>query len=255
MKDEDLINQFNSRIIDIYKTNSLIPLRGENDSYKLNGKPFMSRFRDLTANCSSNINPNFNYYQNIDDLLFNSDEIIYFTAHLFFYKPFINTPLKDAFFTEKGMVYPIFTNLPGKRYDMFVGICFEKIYNYWDRIGDLIASFFPNQFKGNVYFPITIKELDDKYTKSSNYIWLRNFVDNEYNQFNKQRINIVHYISKSTQQKWDQLDQVTDYEKSEALTNKILSYPEYFKEMNELCKIGFEKTLNLLKEIIKEKII
>ena len=253
MKDEDLINEINSKIIEIYKSNSLIPLRGEYDSYKLNGKPILTWYNEITRHCWCNFNAHFNYNKNIDELLYSSDEIIYFTAHLYFYKPYINTPLKDSYWTGKTTIYPVFSNLPGKRYDMFVGVCFEKVYNYWDRIGDLIASFYPNRFKGNIYFSKTIKKLESEYRGNKDYDWLRNFVDNEFTDFNQERIDVVHYISKSTQQKWNQLGHVTDYNKSKALTDKILSYPEYFKQMNEICKIGFEKTLNLLEEINKRE--
>ncbi len=254
MNRKELIHELNSEIYEIYEENSLLPLRGLDDSYMLNGKQLLMWYFDATKHCSSKINEHFNYFNNIDDLLFCSDEIIYFTAHLFLYLPYINTPLKDSFELDNKTYYPVYENLAGRRYDMFVGVCFEKVYNYWDRIGDLIASFYPTRFKGNVYFSKTIKELECEYQGNPNYDWLKNFVDNEFTDFNQQRIDVVHYISKNTQQRWNQLWNFTDYEKSKVLTDKILFYADYFKQMNELCKIGFEKTLNLLEDInTKEK--
>src|SRR5690606_2310757 len=121
------------------------------------------------------------------------------------------------------------------------------------RIGDLNASYYPNRFKGNIYFSKTINALESDYKGNLDYDWLKKFVDNEFTDFNQERIDVVHYISKSTEQKWNQLEHVTDYDKSKAITDKILHYPEYFKQMNEFCKIGFEKTLNLLEEINKRE--
>jgi hypothetical protein len=136
---------------------------------------------------------------------------------------------------------------------MYIGVVFEKVYNYWDRIGDLIASYFPEKFKKNVYFSQTIKYLEKDYRGNSDYDWLLNFVNNEFKEFNTERINIVHYISKSTEQKWEQLGHITDYKKTKSLNDKRLSFTKYFKEMNDLTKIGFEKTLNLLEEINKRE--
>ena len=253
MNDKELIRSINDKIVSIYETEKLIPLRGENDSYELNGKQILMWFNEITRHCWCNFNSHFNYDKNIDDLLFTSDEIVYFTAHLYFYKPYINTPIKDAYYTGTTMIYPVFGNLEGKRYEMYIGVVFEKIYNYWDRIGDLIASYFPKKFKGNVYFSQTVKALENDYKGNFDYDWLLNFVNNEFSEFNKERINIVHYISKSTEQKWEQLGHITDYAKTKFLNDKRLSFPDYFKNMNELTKVGFEKTVNLLEEINKRE--
>ena len=249
MNDENLINEINTKIVSIYKNENLTPLRGLNDSYELSGKQILVWHGDVTRHVWNHYNGHFDYNQNIDDLLFSSDEIVYFTAHLYFYVPYINTPIKDAYLAGDKMIYPVFNNLPGKRYDMYLGVVFEKVYNYWDRIGDLIASFFPDVFRGNVFFPSTIKKLAIEFPDNPDLNWLLDFVENQYSDFNLQRIDVVHYVSKNTQQKWEQLGQVGDYEKSLELTTKILSFPEYFKEMNELCKLGFEKALNFLEKV------
>lgn len=253
MTDKDLIDVFNKKIQSIYKLHSLIPLRGENDSYILKEKPIIHWFTEVTRHSSCQFNGHFNYNTCLDDLLFSSDEIIYFTAHLFFYLPYINTPLKDAYASGDKIIYPVFPNLPGKRYNMYIGICFEKIYNFWDRIGDLIASYFPHKFKGNIYFAKVIKELRKDYEGNQDFDWLNSFVDKDYKIFNEERINIVHIISKDTAQTWQQLSHVTNYERTKKLHDKITSFPVYFKEMNYSCKLGFEKTLNLLGEINKRE--
>lgn len=251
MTDISFIEEFQKKIVLIYKNEKLIPLRGENDSYRINDRPILIWHGDVTRHCWCHFNAHFNFQQNIDELLFSSDEIVYFTAHLYFYRPYISTPLKDAYSTGKELIYPAFYNLPRKRYDMYLGIVFEKIYNYWDRIGDLIAAFFPNLFKGNIYFNSTIKGLKDKYEGNEDFDWLLNFVNNEYTKFNTQRIEIVHYISNNTSTKWQQLKQVGNYNESKIMTEKVLNFPDYFKDMNELAKTGFIKTMQFLEEVNK----
>ncbi|MFN8325751.1 MAG: Cthe_2314 family HEPN domain-containing protein [Flavobacteriaceae bacterium] len=253
MTQKEIIDNLNNEIADIIRVENLIPLAGKDLSFNLNGKQILSWHNEVTRHCSIFHNGHFSYLKNLDDIIFSSDEIVYFTAHLFLYAPYINTPLKDAYRSGEKMIYPVFTNLYGKRYDMYLGIVFEKVYNYWDRIGDLIASFFPELFSGNIFFPKTIKTLEIEYAGNENYDWLLNFLNNDFTKFNEQRIQIVHYFSKSTNQKWEQLNQVWDYEKSKQHTDQILSYPGYFKEMNEISKIGFEKTLLFLEEVNRRK--
>jgi len=257
MKTSELLKEINTTILKVYKKEDLIPLRGEKDNYLINGKKILKWYFDVTKHCECHYGfGKFNYFTNIDELLFTSDEIVYFTAHLYLYEPYVSTPIKNAYYAGhriEKMIYPVFTNMEGKRYDMFLGVVFEKVYNFWDRIGDLIASFFPNKIKGNIYFHKTLKLIEIDYKGNSNFDWLMNFAKKEYTQFNTERINIVHHISKSISYKNELLENVSDFEKTKKLSDKRLSYPKYFKSMNEKCKIGFEKTIQLLEEINKRE--
>lgn len=251
-----LIESIESKVISIYKKENLIPLRGENSSYKINGKKILIWHGDVVRKCCIANNEIFKAKKysprkNLDDLFFSSDEIIYFTAHLYFYRDFINNPLKDSINSSGRKLYPMLENLAGKRYDMYLGVVYEKLYNYWDRIGDMIASFFPMKFKGDVYFSRTINTLYKDYKDNPDMQWLKNFADTEYSNFNKERINIVHDISKNINQKWDVLKNVDSDQEAIDFQIKRESYPDYFKDMNEDCKIGFQKAMNFLEVIDK----
>lgn len=256
MTEIELLEQFDNRIRSIYHKESLYPLRGNQDSYELpNGKSVLSWHNEVTRHRNCHFRAEYyDYNSNVDDLLFISDEIVYFTGHLFLYKPYINTPMKDAYLAPSGTwIYPVFQNGAGKRYEMYINVCFEKLYNYWDRIGDLIASFFPSIFKGNIYFVNVLETLSKKYSGNPEFDWLYDFSKNEFKQFNELRIKTVHKIAVNTEHKWEQLGQITNKEKSEELTKKILSYPDYFKSMNSLCIEGFEKTLSFLEYVNKQE--
>ena len=254
MEELKFLEEFNNKIISIYIKENLHPLRGVGDSFELpNGKQILMWHSETTRHRNCHFSPDhFDYISNIDDLLFVSDEIVYFTAHLYLYRPYINTPMKDAYLTPNGTwIYPVFQNGPGKRYEMYINVCYEKLYNYWDRIGDLIASFFPSTFTGNIYFPRVIQNLKSKYSGNADLDWLINFAENDYKEFNEVRIKTVHKIAINTETKWQQLGHVTDEQKSRELTEKILSFPDYFKKMNELCVEGFIKTLSFLEFVNK----
>lgn len=133
---------------------------------------------------------------------------------------------------------------------MFVDIVSQKLYNYWDRIGDLIASFFPNKIKADaVYFNNSIDCVPSELQDNEDFKWLKNFRDNEYKELNQKRKQVVHYQTTHT-----------EYIKKNALTSdqeELLqtlqiereSLPEYYKNHANYALIGFEKTMNLLDKI------
>ncbi|MDR6516659.1 Cthe_2314 family HEPN domain-containing protein [Chryseobacterium camelliae] len=256
MEEIELLKDFNSRIIEIYKEQNLVSISGKDGKLNLpNGKPLLSWSNSITRhrNCSFET-AKINYQHLIDDLIFISDELVYFTAHLFLYRDYINDPLKDAVTTTDGQVfYPFYTNVAGKRYAMYLNVCYEKVYNYWDRIGDIIASFFPTDFTGNIYFLPVIRSLHATYAGNANFDWLYDFATTVFTDYNANRIKTVHTISHSTENKWKQLSQVGDEAKTRELSEKILGYPEEFKKMTDLCIEGVIRTLHFLEFVNKNK--
>ncbi|MBM2841747.1 MAG: hypothetical protein HW412_2275 [Bacteroidetes bacterium] len=110
------------------------------------------------------------------DQLFCSDELLYFTAHLFLYRPHINDPIRDSFEAGKQVIFPNFQNVQGKRYDMYADVVSQIAYNYWDRIGDLIASFILDRIdKERVYFVTAVNSIPSEFHTSPNFIWLKHF--------------------------------------------------------------------------------
>jgi hypothetical protein len=250
MERKELLWKFQETIIEIYNEFGINSLRGINAEYSLNGKQIIVWYHDVTRKSSCQNHEVFNYIKNFDDLLFCSDELLYFTAHLFLYKPFINDPLKDRFKFSGKMVYPNHQNMEAKRYNMFADITSQKAYNYWDRIGDLIASFFPKLIKPHqVFFSKAIEIIPAEFQKSENYLWLKRFKENEYVQLNKLRKQIVHYITSDTTYKHGHLNASKDIKEIIKLQNERELLPDFYKHHISLTLIGFDKTLSFLEEI------
>jgi hypothetical protein len=152
MDNYELIWSFQEKIVQIYKQQHLTPLRGENDDYKINGKEILTWFHDVTNPNALKYNLHNIYFDLQNDLLICSDEMIYFTAHLFLYGPYTNNPLQEGHIFGESEIFPNRQNLEAKRYNMFADIISQKTYNFWDRIGDLIASFFPDRIKAHKDF-------------------------------------------------------------------------------------------------------
>lgn len=250
MEHRDLIWEIQKTIIEIYYKHDLINLRGLNNDYQLNGKQILLWYSEVTRKCAVNYNGQFNYFKTLDDLFFCSDELLYFTAHLFLYRPYINNPIEDGFYVSERTVYPNYQNLEAKRYSMYADITSQKAYNYWDRIGDLIASFFPNKLKPHqIFFPSAIDCIPEQFHASSNYTWLKEFKEVGYQELNRIRKQIVHYTTSDTDYKYKHLDNSSDRQAMEILQAEREGLAEFYKRHIGFTLQGFEKTLYFLEEL------
>jgi hypothetical protein len=251
MDNRELILSFHRKIVEIYEEQYLIPLRGEKDDYKLRGKEILAWFHDVTNFNTLKYNLGMTYFDLINDLFYISDEMIYFTAHLFLYRPYINNPLNEGQMFGGREIFPNHQNLEAKRYNMFADIVSQKTYNFWDRIGDLIASFFPDRIKKNqVYFTTAIDCIPADFYSSDNFNWLNKFKNNDYVELNSIRKQIVHYTTTDTDYRKKHL-QVKSREEMENLQTEREGLPEYYKKQIQLTLEGFEKTIYLLEDFNK----
>jgi hypothetical protein len=249
MELHELIWEFQDKIIEVYNKEDLFPLRGRNDDYKINGREILTWYAEVTQKNASKYNLHSTYFDIQNDLFICSDELIYFTAHLFLYKPFINNPLFDSQVFNGKEIFPNYQNLEAKRYNMFADVVSQKAYNYWDRIGDLIASFFPEKLEAKqIYFPTSIEVIPKLFHKSQNYIWLNNFKNTEYKSLNKLRKQIVHYTTTDTDYRQKHLQIPMDKAAMILLQKEREELPGYYKNHINLTLAGFEKTMLLFEE-------
>lgn len=252
MNNNEIIWAYHGAIQDIYRLESLKCLRGENDSYMIKDKQILLWHSSVTRRCM--IKYEFDRSKNLDDLLLHSDEIMHFTAQLYLYKPYLNDPIKDAVITSVTPIYPNIQNFEAKRYYMYTDIVCEKLYSFWHRIGDLIASFFPNLIsKNRIYFTTAFDVIPKEYHDHESYIWLKYFRENEYKELNEKRREIVHYSSTNTQSLYSHLFDVGDKQEIEKWIQERGEITEFSKRHLYLSLDGVYHTLTLLEHI--EKII
>ena len=135
---------------------------------------------------------------------------------------------------------------------MFADIACEKIYNLWDRIGDLMASFFPTLIKRDkVYFTTALDVVPKKYKSLQAYAWLQNFRNTEYKYLNSKRKQVVHYTTTNTNDKYRHLFNSGNREEIEKWIRERNEIPDYFKNQINLTIEGFYYTFTLLEKIGK----
>jgi len=249
---EELLKNYQSEIFDIYKKNDLTSIRGLNLEYTLFGRELLPWYYDTLREISIK-NSKFNERQNKDDILFISDEILYFTAHVFMYRPFLNSPIDDRYNLNGKTIYPNFQNMYSKRYNMFSDVVFQQFFNYWDRIGAIIAAFYSREFKKkNIHFTSAIDTIDAKFHHLKSYHWLKNFRENDFRKLNASRKSIVHKTSLDTQAKNELLEINSEKEAVEKWVEKQDSFSEYFKTEINNTLLGLKYTLELAEEMTKE---
>ena len=160
------IENYEKAISEIYVKKNLKCLRGLDHSYKLNGENILVWYYDVTDKGRKKFGSEY-FNELLDDLFFISDEVIYFLAGMYLHKPYLNSPLIDSVRFYERMVYANRQNIHSKRYCAFYDVAIEKLYNYWDRLGDLLATYFKEDFKKGekIFFSNTIRFIPQKNPK------------------------------------------------------------------------------------------
>lgn len=252
MEKNELLWEFQREIVKIYEIEGLTNLRGLHNEYKINGKELLAWYLDVVHKNQIE-HPNFDYFKNLNDILFCSDELLYFTANLYLYRPFINNPIKDGFFSSGKMVYPNYQNMESSRYSMFADVAAQKVYNYWGRIAELINSFFPGILEPvRVNFAAVIDAIPAMYHINEHYLWLKEFKTVDYKKMNGIRRQIVHYTTLETSFNQAHLKSSDDKLEMGNLIENRDKWADFYKEHLNLSIIGFEKALLFLEYVSKE---
>ena len=243
-----IIDDYNIAISEVYRTRTLSSLESNNFSY-----------RDINIlTCPQNPDykeEKFIHFTNLWDLINCCNDLMYFTAQLFLYQNLINNPLKETTdLGDKKVLSRYHQNIYDHRYSIFVTCCFEKCYNYWDRIGDRLASYYPELLKiQQVDFARIIDRIDSLGIENENFQWLLNFKKNEYQQLNKHRLNSVHYCQYEANFRYLHTMNCTDIEYLKLLWKEKSEFPAYFKGHLELAVAGYYHMYKFLDSLHQEK--
>lgn len=245
---EQLLEKYNEEILIIYRKEKILDIE-PNNGLKIEGKNYLLFFTDIVNKPRSNkvkIN-SFNFF---DDLLKKTIDIKFLLANMYMHKPFLWNFLKHNYkYNNKNNFY-YYMSYNDTRYMTYCDLLFQTIYNYWDKIGDLLAMFFtPKLSNKNLYFGNVIKNIPTLYKVSENYVWLNEFRENDYLCLNKKRILTVHYNNYSSGFYEHWLKNISNEDEIEKLQKDINDLTDYFKDNLNKAITGFEKALKLIDEI------
>jgi hypothetical protein len=243
MVDIDKINkryrsflEFDKQVFDVYNEKGLRSI----DEVTENGEPLTSIYNRVID--KKNRLRTFNSVEYQLDISLISGEIKYFTGLLYYLRPYINIP------SNENNTY--FQNTCDKRYLEYASLAHQNVYNFWDRIGDLLYVFFETGLEeDNVYFTTVLKNIPDDYNKSKNYLELKKIYNKHLKKIFSRRQQIVHYKMLGTKHYLGLALTYSDNEEAEKLEKEKKEYPAYFKEHSEFTFKGFLSALYLIDEL------
>ncbi len=232
IEDLDILNSLFYRTGEIKKSEGILHLTER----ELDNKHPLTYYSEVTHNHERIHDcPLFLY----DDFFFISNDLVHFTTLLYLLRPFINDSSKE------GDTY--FQRWYDARYLSYAGILHSSLYNFWDRIGDLLNCFFDTGLAPDRVYIKRVLENFPKEDKSSKiFIQLKD----DYEQLvqptlaerdedvHNQSIPTTHYFAILLARGKEKLDKS---EQKFQIADKI-------KEQIDIAYRGFELALRLIIE-------
>ncbi len=225
------------------------------DIVKSNGKNALE-FMQIISKTRESLNEGGYFDLLTSDLIRSISYGIKFSIlNIFFYAPYANNLTQEITTSPTGEKFSTHHQTEGdKRFFYYINSTFEKLYNFWDRIGDILAlSFKLDIAEQNVYFGTVIAKLKEELLLSESGKWLKNFHENEYSKIlNKYRRKIVHYKQQDTDHFFEWLsivaNQQFDPSQIQSLQEAKNQLPNTLKHQLELTNEGFEMMVNFIHE-------
>ncbi|MBW3466880.1 Cthe_2314 family HEPN domain-containing protein [Arthrospiribacter ruber] len=238
------IDEYTKILYRIYEENALVSL--EDNEFKYKDINVMQFPRNSEYN-----EPKFQPMINFWDTINCNKDLKFFVGQLFMYRPYINNPLEETLLMPDGEVISTYhQNLYDHRYSTFITCCFEKCYNFWDRIGDNIASFFPELLKiHQVDFIRILDRIKQLKIENEHLDWLLNFKDNEYKELNSYRKEFVHYSQFAAKYRYDHAMNLSNFETLGTMWKEKFGFADYFRIQLELSSEGYFRMLKFIEFI------
>jgi len=232
MNDKDPLNSLFYRLKEIKTAEGILHI----SELRPNGKDFLTFYSEVTSH-SAHIKevPLFLY----DDLLFISNDLVHFTSFLFLLKPFINDATKEA--------GTYFQNWYDARYLSYVSILHSSVYNFWDRIGDLLHCFFATGLSDDkVYIGRVLNNFPKEHKNSINFQKINNIYNNHVRSLIFERNEDAHNQATATTRYYKVILERGDKQREQ--TQIKLRLPDIFKEQIGFAYEGFKDALFLIAE-------
>jgi len=180
----------------------------------------------------------------LQDIMLCSNDIGYCLSYLAVYRPYLNRTPHLPFQRD---------TIEGSIFCRYLNMTFERYYNFWDRIGDLLNFHFKLLPERIEDFSRVIDKLNNIKSSSLNYEWLKNFKDNDFNIINNsfRKIIVHHYniesyfINKLTEVDFDNSSEMLK------LKNEFYGLVDFLFTQHQNTFTGFEKAINLIAELKK----
>jgi len=249
---DDFLISYQKKLNEIYKQEKLVCL-SDWESVKFDNKNALQFILDNCSATRNKVNSEGIFDAIVDDLISSiSQDIKFSLGNIYLYKELgINNFLNEHTTTPQGeTIFTYRQTLGDRRFFFYVSVCFEKLYNFWDRIGDLLSLSLDLKIEPKeIYFPRVIKEIEKLNSQSVNFKFLKKFSESEYQDIlNRIRKLIVHYRQKDTYFRFEWLKNLGNKEAITKLQEEKDKLPNLLKSQMSLTMKGFESAVLLIHE-------
>lgn len=232
MNDKDLLNGLFYRLKEIKTAEGVLHI----SELRPNGKDFLTFYSEVTSH-KTRIKEVPLFLD--DDLFFISNDLVHFTSFLFLLRPFINDATKEA--------CTYFQNWYDARYISYASILHSAVYNFWDRIGDLLHCFFATGLSDDkVYIGRVLNNFPAAHKDSANFQKINDIYTNNVRSLVFERNENAHNQSTATTHFYREILARDDKQREQ--TELKLRLPDLFKEQIGLAYEGFQFALCLIAE-------
>jgi hypothetical protein len=232
MDDKQLLNGLSHRLNNIKEAEGIRHI----NELTTNGKHLLTFYAEITShNAKIKDEPQFLW----DDLFYISNDLVHFTSLLFLLRPFINDATKEA-----GTYHQ---NWYDARYLSYASALHSAVYNFWDRIGDLLHCFFATGLPDNgVYIGRVLNNFPAAHKESTAFEQINKIYIDHVRPFVFERNKDAHNQSIATTRFYEIMLARGDEQRER--TELKLRLPDLFKEQLNLAYQGFELALRLIEE-------
>lgn len=172
---------------------------------------------------------------------FISCDIKYITAVLLLLRPYVNNSSEN---------YTYFQTVEDRRYLMYTTFGLQAVYNFWDRIGDLLWHFFPTALQErDVYFDRVMAAIDAFYRATKPYQQLKYLYESEVKPILADRKEAVHYFQPESRHYWGHIENHGDKAKLADMYKQKYNYADIMKRQLAITWEAFELIVNLIDEL------
>ena len=174
-----------------------------------------------------------------DELDFVLQDLKYIIGILSVMQPYINHPLR-----EDGTYYQTLEDHQYLRYSSFG---FQSVYEFWDRLGDLLYLYFQTGLKAaDVYFPRMLRDIKEPYRSTPQFVALETFYNNQVKGVLDTRHGIVHHYLLKGKARWDHIQHFGDPKELKKDYEEKMGYKEILITQALNCLEGYRLSLGLL---------
>jgi hypothetical protein len=234
----ELFREFTEELFIEYK-NLGIKILGD---YEFDGKTSASFMSDITRK-KNNIHPlPYSDFKIHDELNFITKDLKYIAGMLHILKPYINDSYRD-----QGHYHQ---TLEDSRYLRYANFGLQTVYNFWDRLGDLLFLYFKTGLSSDqVYFGRVINNMEPVYKQTESYKNLVDLYNTKVKSIFDTRHEAVHHFQLECKHYWGNVELRSDKPKLRALNEEKRTYATTMKEHLDICKDGFYWTMRLINEL------